>query len=295
MWDLNSLVRIEPKYPALQGRFLTTTGTYDELIGIEQLNNIVKVDQSPIGRTPRSNPATYLGIFNDIRSLYASLPESNARGYQQGRFSFNVPSGRCFECNGEGVIRVEMHFLEDVEMVCKSCKGKRYNAQTLEIRFKGKNIADVLAMTASEALEFFTTFPGVRKRLQFMCDVGLDYLKLGQPSTTLSGGEAQRIKLVNELAKRGKNTLYILDEPTTGLHNVDIEKLLDVLNRLVDRDNTVLVIEHNLDVLKSADYLIDIGPEGGDKGGLIVAEGTPREVSKVRASYTGRYLKELLS
>lgn len=277
----SSLV-IQTLAPALAQYFYSGyfgTKGFEELEGLDQLSNVVMVDQSPIGRTPRSNPATYLGIFDEIRALFASLPESNARGYLPGRFSFNMPTGRCFDCSGEGVIRVTMHFLEDVCITCKACKGTRYNAQTLEILFKGKNIAQVLDMPISEAVAFFESYPALNKRLQLLCDVGLDYLTLGQPSTTLSGGEAQRIKLVFELAKRGKNTLYILDEPTTGLHSVDIEKLLIVLNRLVDRGNSVMVIEHNLDLLKTVDYIIDVGPDGGDKGGLIVAEGTPEEVA----------------
>lgn len=262
--------------------------------GIEHLENVVVIDQSPIGRTPRSNPATYLGIFDGIRKLFASLPESNARGYAVGRFSFNVPGGRCETCSGDGSITVSMHFLPDVSMVCKSCKGLRYAKQTLEIRYKGKNIADVLDMTAYEALEFFSAHTQLAKRLQLLCDVGLDYVKLGQPSTTLSGGEAQRIKLVNELAKRGSRTFYILDEPTTGLHTSDIEKLLQVFKRLIDKGNSMLVIEHNLDVLKTADYIIDLGPEGGDAGGTLVVAGTPEEVAKCKQSHTGRYLKKVL-
>ncbi len=256
--------------------------------------NMVVIDQSPIGRTPRSNPATYLGIFNDIRKLFASLPESNARGYTVGRFSFNVAEGRCFECRGEGVKKIEMHFLPEVIIECKACKGKRYNKQTLEITYKDKNIADILEMTAYEAARFFEHHAPIARRLDLLCDVGLDYIKLGQPATTLSGGEAQRIKLVDELAKRGTDTLYILDEPTTGLHTNDIERLLIVLNRLVDKGNSMIIIEHNLDVLKTVDYLIDLGPEGGDEGGMIVAQGTPREVAHVKESYTGRYLKPLL-
>jgi len=257
--------------------------------------NMVVIDQSPIGRTPRSNPATYLGVFDTIRSLYASLPESNARGYKVGRFSFNVRDGRCFECDGDGEVKVTMHFLPDVTMQCKVCKGKRYNAQTLEITYKNKNIADILEMTAYEALHFFESHPLITKRLQLLCDVGLDYITLGQSSLTLSGGEAQRIKLVDELAKRGRDTLYILDEPTTGLHSSDIERLLVVLNTLVDKGNSMIVIEHNLDVLKTVDYLIDLGPEGGDGGGYIVAQGTPHEVAQVDNSHTGRYLKPLLN
>lgn len=272
----------------------TTTMADEDLMGHESLQNLVVIDQSPIGRTPRSNPATYLGIFDAIRSLFASLPESNARGYTVGRFSFNMPQGRCFECSGDGVIKVQMHFLPDVMSVCKTCNGKRYNAQTLEVTYRGKNIADVLAMTAYEALEFFAAHPTIAKRLQLMCDVGLDYVQLGQASTTLSGGEAQRIKLVDELAKRGSDTLYILDEPTTGLHTNDIERLLVVLNRLVDKGNSMIVIEHNLDVLKTVDYLVDLGPEGGNGGGLIVAQGTPEQVAASAKSYTGRYLKPLL-
>jgi excinuclease ABC subunit A len=264
-----------------------------DLKGAEQIEHLIVIDQSPIGRTPRSNPATYLGVFDDIRKLFAALPESNARGYKIGRFSFNVAEGRCFECNGDGVIKVTMHFLPEVTMVCKSCNGKRYNAQTLEIIYKNKNIADVLEMTAYEAAQFFAAHTTIAKRLNLMCEVGLDYLKLGQPAVTLSGGEAQRIKLVDELAKRGSKTLYILDEPTTGLHNHDIEKLLAVLNRLVDKGNSMIVIEHHLDVLKTVDHLIDLGPEGGDAGGMIIAQGTPKDVSRVAASHTGKYLKSI--
>ncbi|MFA6263991.1 MAG: excinuclease ABC subunit UvrA [Candidatus Babeliales bacterium] len=267
---------------------------FDELEGFEAINNVVMVDQSPIGRTPRSNPATYLGIFNEIRELFAALPESNARGYKVGRFSFNVADGRCFSCNGDGTIKVSMHFLEDVYVICKTCKGLRYNEQTLEITFKDKNIAQILDMSVLEAREFFVTFPRIKKRLDLLCEVGLDYIKLGQSSTTFSGGEAQRIKLVNELAKRDRNTLYILDEPTTGLHSADVEKLLLVLNKLVDRGNSVLVIEHNLDVLKSVDYVIDVGPEGGEQGGYIVAAGTPEEIAECKKSLTGKYLKPVL-
>lgn len=269
-------------------------GIGSDLEGADALESLVVIDQSPIGRTPRSNPATYLGVFNDIRKLFASLPESNARGYTIGRFSFNVADGRCFECNGDGSVTVEMHFLAPVTMQCRVCKGQRYNRETLEITYNDKTIADVLEMTAWEAAEFFKAHRHIAKRLQLLCQVGLDYLKLGQPSTTLSGGEAQRIKLVDELAKRGSNTLYILDEPTTGLHNSDIERLLAVLNRLVDKGNSMIVIEHNLDVLKTVDHIIDLGPEGGDKGGTIVAQGTPQEVARVKGSHTGRYLKTVL-
>ena len=265
-----------------------------DLEGAESLESMVVIDQSPIGRTPRSNPATYLGIFDQIRALYAGLPESQARGYKVGRFSFNVADGRCFECKGDGTITVSMQFLADVVMVCKACNGQRYNKETLRIIYRGKNIAQVLDMTAYEAVQFFEHHKTIVKRLELMCDVGLDYVKLGQPSTTLSGGEAQRIKLVDELAKRGSDTLYILDEPTTGLHTSDIEKLLIVLNRLVDKGNSMIVIEHNLDVLKTVDYIIDMGPEGGDEGGKVIAHGTPEFVAKNIVSHTGRYLKAVL-
>lgn len=267
----------------------------ESLTGAEQIRSLVVIDQTPIGRTSRSNAATYLGIFDVIRKLFASLPESNARGYKVGRFSFNTPEGRCFECKGDGVITVEMHFLPEVTMQCKSCKGKRYNKETLDIMYKGKTIADVLAMTAYEARILFAAHSAIVKRLDLLCDVGLDYLALGQSSTTLSGGEAQRIKLVDELAKRGSDTLYILDEPTTGLHSADIDRLLKVLNTLVDKGNSMIIIEHNLDVLKTVDHIIDIGPEGGDEGGFIVAQGTPQEVAAQSKSHTGRYLKQFFS
>lgn len=262
--------------------------------GLQNIENMVQIDQTPIGRTSRSNPATYIGIFNGIRDIFAEVPDSKIRGYGVGQFSFNVDKGRCYKCSGEGIITVSMHFLPDVVMTCKVCHGKRYSQETLQILYKGKNIADVLDMTALEALEFFRAHSSLSKRLQLMCDVGLDYIKLGQCATTLSGGEAQRIKLVNELAKRGQNTLYILDEPTTGLHTHDIVKLLAVLNRLIDKGNSVIVIEHNLDVLKVADYIIDLGPEGGHAGGMIVAQGTPEAVAQVAASHTGQYLKKYL-
>jgi len=267
----------------------------NDIEGAGSIESMVVIDQSPIGRTPRSNPATYLGVFDEIRKLFAALPESNARGYKVGRFSFNVAEGRCFECSGDGVIKVTMHFLPEVTMVCKSCNGKRYNTETLQITYKGKNIADVLEMTAYEAAIFFEAHNHIAKRLKLLIDVGLDYLKLGQPSTTLSGGEAQRIKLVDELAKRGNKTMYILDEPTTGLHNSDIERLLVVLNRLVDKGNSMIIIEHNIDVLKTMDHIIDLGPDGGDAGGTIVAQGKPYEVAQNKASFTGRYLKSVLS
>src|SRR5579885_1472872 len=283
--------------PALHRELMGTRkgeNNHSDLKGAETIEAMVVIDQTPIGLTPRSNPATYLGIFDDIRKLFASLPESNARGYRVGHFSFNVPDGRCFDCKGDGSIKVAMQFLPEVIMICKACNGSRYNSQVLQIKYKGKNIADILKMTAWEALEFFAAHTTIAKRLKLLCDVGLDYVALGQPSTTLSGGEAQRIKLVDELAKRGNNTMYILDEPTTGLHTSDIEKLLQVLNRLVDKGNSMIVIEHNLDVLKTADYLIDLGPEGGDGGGMIVAQGTPKQVAASAASHTGHYLKKLL-
>lgn len=266
----------------------------NKLEGLESVENMVVIDQAPIGRSSRSTPATYLGLFDEIRALYASLPESTIRGYKVGRFSFNVPEGRCSHCKGDGIVTVSMHFLADVTLICTVCKGTRYNAQTREILFKGKNIADVLSMTAGEAVEFFSAHKRLQKKLQLMCEVGLDYLQLGQSSTTLSGGEAQRIKLASELAKRGTNTLYVLDEPTTGLHASDIEKLLKVLQNLVDKGNSLLVIEHNLDVLKTVDYIIDMGPEGGDKGGMVVAEGTPRDIAMNPQSHTGKYLKKIL-
>lgn len=270
-------------------------GGTGKVIGAEQLRSLVVVDQSPIGRTPRSNPATYTGVFDDIRALFASLPESNARGYAVGRFSFNARGGRCEACQGDGVLTIEMHFLPDVTVPCRSCDGKRFNAQTLEIKYRGKNISDVLAMTVDEAVEFFATHKNIEKKLALLAEVGLGYVALGQPATTLSGGEAQRIKLVYELAKRGSRTLYVLDEPTTGLHSCDCEKLLEVLNRLVDKGNSVLVIEHNLDVLKTADYLIDLGPEGGDEGGVVIAYGTPETVAVCEKSHTGRYLRQVLA
>lgn len=261
---------------------------------IKEVDNLIVITQAPIGRSSRSNPATYLGIFDEIRKLYAGLPESNIRGYKVGQFSFNVDKGRCSKCLGEGILVISMHFLSDVIIECDQCHGSRYSKETLDIKFKQKNISQVLDMTALEALEFFQAHASIAKRLKLLCDVGLDYIKLGQSSTTLSGGEAQRIKLANELSKRGSKTVYILDEPTTGLHSSDIEKLLKVLQALVDKGNTVIVIEHNLDVLKSVDYIIDLGKEGGDLGGDIVAKGTPKDISKASDSYTGVYLKHLL-
>jgi excinuclease ABC subunit A len=263
--------------------------------GIECYDKVIDIDQSPIGRTPRSNPATYTDLFTPIRELYAQTPDAKVRGYKQGRFSFNVRGGRCETCKGDGTIKIEMHFLPDVYVPCETCGGKRYNRETLEVRFKGKSIAEVLEMSVEDALKFFSKIPKIRRRLQTLHDVGLDYIKLGQPATTLSGGEAQRVKLAKELSKiaTGK-TLYILDEPTTGLHFADIEKLLEVLQRLVDAGNTVLVIEHNLDVIKQADWIVDLGPEGGEAGGEVIATGTPEQVADVEESYTGRFLRELV-
>ena len=277
-------------------RMKVRPGKCDRIEGIEQLDKVVNIDQSPIGRTPRSNPATYTGLFNDIRDLFASTQEAKSRGYGQGRFSFNVRGGRCEACSGDGLLKIEMHFLPDIFVPCEVCKGRRYNRETLEVRYKGKNIADVLDMTVDEALYFFSALPKLKKRLQTLQDVGLGYVKLGQPSTELSGGEAQRVKLATELSKQATGkTIYILDEPTTGLHSDDVRKLLEVLQRLVDAGNTVVVIEHNLDVIKCADHLIDLGPEGGDGGGTIVVTGTPEEVAACSASFTGQYLKRMLN
>jgi excinuclease ABC subunit A len=273
----------------------TRPGQYKEMRGIEHLEKVIDIDQSPIGRTPRSNPATYTGVFDDIRDLYASTNESKVRGYKKGRFSFNVKGGRCEACRGDGIIKIEMHFLPDVYVPCEICKGKRYNRETLEVKYKGKNIAEVLEMTIEDGCSFFENIPRIQRKVQTLLDVGLGYMKLGQPATTLSGGEAQRVKLAAELYRRSTGkTLYILDEPTTGLHVDDIDRLLMVLHRLVDSGESVLVIEHNLDVIKTADYLIDLGPEGGSGGGMIVATGTPEQVVKVEQSYTGKYLKPIL-
>ena len=277
-------------------RMKVRPGKCDRIEGIEQLDKVVNIDQSPIGRTPRSNPATYTGLFNDIRDLFASTQEAKSRGYGQGRFSFNVRGGRCEACSGDGLLKIEMHFLPDIFVPCEVCKGRRYNRETLEVRYKGKNIADVLDMTVDEALDFFSALPKLKKRLQTLQDVGLGYVKLGQPSTELSGGEAQRVKLATELSKQATGkTIYILDEPTTGLHSDDVRKLLEVLQRLVDAGNTVVVIEHNLDVIKCADHLIDLGPEGGAGGGTIVCTGTPEAVAACPASFTGQYLKRMLN
>jgi excinuclease ABC subunit A len=270
-------------------------GEHKDVKGIEQLEKVIDIDQSPIGRTPRSNPATYTGVFDDIRDVFASTNEAKVRGYKKGRFSFNVKGGRCEACRGDGIIKIEMHFLPDVYVPCEVCHGKRYNRETLEVKYKDKNISDVLEMTVEDALQFFTNIPKISRKLQTIVDVGLGYVKLGQPATTLSGGEAQRVKLASELHRRSTGrSMYILDEPTTGLHVDDIARLLEVLQRLVENGDTVLVIEHNLDVIKAADYIVDLGPEGGDKGGTIVATGTPEDIVKVEASYTGRYLKPVL-
>jgi excinuclease ABC subunit A len=270
-------------------------GTHKRLRGLEQLDKIISVDQSPIGRTPRSNPATYIGLFDQIRDLFSKTQEARARGYKPGRFSFNVKGGRCEVCRGDGQIKIEMHFLPDVYVPCEQCHGKRYNKETLDIRFKGKTIADVLEMPIEEAVEFFAHIPKIMRRLQALHDVGLDYMRLGQPATTLSGGEAQRVKLAAELSKVATGrTLYILDEPTTGLHFADIQRLLEVLQRLVDAGNSVVVIEHNLDVIKTADRIIDMGPEGGEEGGRLMAAGTPEEVAAVEESHTGEFLRELV-
>jgi excinuclease ABC subunit A len=270
-------------------------GRHQDVSGIEHLDKAININQSPIGRTPRSNPGTYTNVFTYIRELFASLPEAKMRGYKPGRFSFNVKGGRCEACRGDGIIKIEMHFLPDIYVPCEVCKGKRFNRETLQVRYKGKNIAEVLDMTVEENMQFFDKIPRIQRKLQTLYDVGLGYIKLGQSSTTLSGGEAQRIKLSRELSKRATGrTLYILDEPTTGLHFEDINRLLSVLNRLVDAGNTVIVIEHNLDVIKCADWIIDLGPEGGDEGGYVIAEGTPENVARMPDSYTGQFLRRVL-
>lgn len=270
-------------------------GKHDDIIGIDQLDKVIDIDQSPIGRTPRSNPATYTGVFDMIRDLFAATPDAKAKGYKKGRFSFNVKGGRCEACSGDGILKIEMHFLPDVYVPCEVCGGKRYNRDTLEVKYKGKSIYDVLDMTVEEALKFFENVPAIARKIQTLYDVGLSYVKLGQPSTELSGGEAQRIKLATELSKRSTGkTIYILDEPTTGLHFADVHKLIEILRRLSDGGNTVIVIEHNLDVIKTADYIIDMGPEGGDGGGTVIAQGTPEEVAEVPESYTGYYVKKYL-
>ena len=270
-------------------------GKHKRIEGLEMLDKVIDIDQSPIGRTPRSNPATYTGVFDLIRDLFAATADAKAKGYKKGRFSFNVKGGRCEACSGDGIIKIEMHFLPDVYVPCDVCEGKRYNRETLEVKYKGKSIYDVLDMTVEEALEFFKNVPSIERKIQTLYDVGLSYVKLGQPSTELSGGEAQRIKLATELSKRSTGkTIYILDEPTTGLHFADVHKLIEILRRLSDGGNTVVVIEHNLDVIKTADYIIDMGPEGGDGGGTVIAKGTPEEVAKVKGSYTGQYVKKYL-
>jgi excinuclease ABC subunit A len=270
-------------------------GAHDRIEGLDRIDKVIAIDQSPIGRTPRSNPATYTGLFTPIRELFTQLPESRIRGYGPGRFSFNVKGGRCEACQGDGLVKVEMHFLPDVYVPCDVCKGRRYNRETLEVRYRGESIADVLDLTVAEALEFFASQPRIRAKLELLNDVGLGYIHLGQSATTLSGGEAQRVKLATELSKRDTGrTLYLLDEPTTGLHFEDVRLLLEVLHRLVDKGNTVLVIEHNLDVVKTADWVVDLGPEGGEAGGHVVVAGTPEEVARTPASHTGRFLRPLL-
>ena len=285
-------------YKSLAGQLngaKTRPGAHKEILGVEELDKVIEINQAPIGRTPRSNPATYTGVFTDIRELYASTQDAKLRGFSSGRFSFNVKGGRCEACQGDGILKIEMHFLPDVYVPCDICKGKRYNRETLEIRYKGKNIYDVLEMTVEEGLEFFSSIPKIQRKLQTLYDVGLGYIKIGQPATTLSGGEAQRVKLATELSKRPTGrTIYILDEPTTGLHVADVHRLIQVLQKLVDAGNSVVVIEHNLDLIKTADYIIDLGPEGGDRGGTLVACGTPEQVVQVDASYTGKYLKKAL-
>ena len=279
----------------MNGATIAEPAPYRDIQGLEHFDKVIDIDQSPIGRTPRSNPATYTGVFTPVRELFAGVPESRARGYTPGRFSFNVRGGRCEACQGDGVIKVEMHFLPDIYVPCDQCKGKRYNRETLEIKYKGKTIHEVLDMTIEEAREFFDAVPALARKLQTLMDVGLTYIRLGQSATTLSGGEAQRVKLARELSKRGTGqTLYILDEPTTGLHIADVHKLVEVLQKLVDGGNTVIVIEHNLDLIKTADHIIDLGPEGGDKGGMIIAEGTPEQVAATKGSYTGEYIKMML-
>jgi excinuclease ABC subunit A len=279
----------------LNGRKLEQ-GDFKEIQNADVLDKVINIDQAPIGRTPRSNPATYTGVFTAIRDLFAKTPDAKARGFSSGRFSFNIKGGRCEACEGAGVKEIEMYFLPDITVPCEVCHGKRYNRETLEVKYKGKSISDVLDMTVEEALAFFENIPAIKNKIQALYDVGLSYIKLGQPATTLSGGEAQRVKLASELSRRetGK-TMYILDEPTTGLHMYDVKKLIAILQRLIGNGNSVVVIEHNLDVIKCADYIIDIGPEGGDEGGTIVATGTPEKIAKVKESYTGQFLKKILS
>jgi excinuclease ABC subunit A len=285
-------------YPALCKRLYNAkarVGLVDQIKGVEHIDKVINIDQGPIGRTPRSNPATYTGVFTHIREVFSRLPESRVRGYKPGRFSFNVKGGRCEVCRGDGILKIEMHFLPDVYVKCDACNGMRYNRDTLEIKYRGYTIADILGMTVDQAFSFFDSIPAIRAKLKTLIDVGLGYITLGQQATTLSGGEAQRIKLSRELSKRdtGK-TLYLLDEPTTGLHFDDIRKLLEVLNRLVELKNTVVIIEHNIDVIKACDYIIDLGPEGGDEGGNVVGTGTPEEIARTEGSYTGHFLREVL-
>lgn len=283
------------KLAKVLNRAHTRAGVHKAIEGTEHLDKVINIDQAPIGRTPRSNPATYTGVFNDIRELFASTTDAKMHGYSAGRFSFNVKGGRCEACQGDGILKIEMHFLPDIYVPCEVCHGQRYNRETLEVRYKGKNIYEVLEMTAEEAVEFFASVPKIARKLQTLVDVGLGYIKLGQPATTLSGGEAQRVKLATELSKRATGrTVYILDEPTTGLHTADVAQLIEVLQKLVDGGNTVIVIEHNLDVIKNADHIIDLGPEGGNRGGTLVACGTPAEIAAVPESYTGRFLKNVL-
>jgi len=286
-------------FPRLMYEVYGTRGVWEphaSLDGHEQLDKVIDIDQSPIGRTPRSNPATYTGTFDMIRDLFARTPDSKMKGYKAGRFSFNVRGGRCEACKGDGIIKIEMHFLPDVYVPCEVCKGKRYNRETLDVKYKGKSISDVLEMTIEEACVFFEPIPKIHRKLVTLMDVGLGYIRMGQPATTLSGGEAQRVKLAEELSKRSTGrTIYILDEPTTGLHFEDVRRLLKVLHRLVDQGNTVLVIEHNLDVIKTADWIVDLGPEGGTGGGRVVAMGTPEDVSEVEGSHTGKFLRPLLA
>ena len=285
-------------YKELAGRLNRAkirSGAFKEMQGIEHLDKVIDIDQSPIGRTPRSNPATYTGVFTDIRELFAQTADAKMKGYGAGRFSFNVKGGRCEACEGDGIIKIEMHFLPDVYVPCEVCGGMRYNRETLEVRYKGKNIYDVLEMTVEEGVEFFSAIPKISRKLETLYEVGLGYVKIGQAATTLSGGEAQRVKLATELSKRATGrTIYILDEPTTGLHTADVHKLIEVLQKLADGGNTVLVIEHNLDVIKTADHIIDLGPEGGDGGGTIVYTGTPEEIAACDRSYTGQYLRKML-
>ncbi len=286
---------IQKELSSKLNRAKTYPGKFEKMLGVENLDKAIVIDQSPIGRTPRSNPATYTGVFNDIRELYANTTDAKMKGYNAGRFSFNTKGGRCEACEGDGIIKIEMHFLPDVYVPCEVCNGMRYNRETLEVRYKGKNIYDVLEMTIEEGVAFFENVPKIKRKLETLFEVGLGYVKIGQPATTLSGGEAQRVKLAAELSKRSTGkTIYILDEPTTGLHTADVSRLLEVLEKLVDAGNTVLVIEHNLDVVKTADHIIDLGPEGGDGGGSIVCTGTPEQVAKCKQSYTGQYLAPML-